>query len=385
MDLSDEQNKAMKAVLSWINNKKEKEQIFIFGGIAGSGKTTCINYIKNELNMRTIEMVYTGMASLVLKQNGNPNAKTIHSTIYNTRKGADGKPIHMIKKKEEMEDIDMFIVDECSMINESMFNDILSFKKKVLFVGDHKQLPPIKGNGILTHPDVELNECHRVALENPLTWLSQEIRMGRFALKNQVIGNEIVIINQENLELARKVDQIITTTHKNRIRFNAMYRKYLGFDDMPRVDDRVVCKKNDWSNLSFSGLLKTDVALVNGMSGTIEKIERNGHQDFWDTYNKHHSIAISNIDFKPNLDINTYKGIESDYASLLHDRKQSYKFDTRDMNFFEYAYALSLYSCQGSQYGSVYYHHKPFGAVEVRASMLYTGVTRAKNKLVLQY
>jgi len=386
MILSDEQNKAIKEVLDWIKIPINTKQVFVFGGVSGSGKSSCIKYIKNELNLNTVEMVYTGQASLRMKELGNKDAKTIHSTIYNTVLDAEGKPRFTLKTREELGDIDLFIVDECSMINHKIFNDIISFKKKVLFVGDHKQLPPVKGNTILNNCDVQLNKCFRVALENPITWLSAMVRRGKFLLKPQLIGKEIMITKEDNIDAMVRADRVITTTHKKRIDINNIMRGKLNKNkNFPEVGDRVVCKKNMWKTKSFSPLLKDTTSLVNGMTGTI--LENN------DRYTKTYSnidgsfknIQILNLDFKPDLNIETFKGLEVDWESLLENRKQSYKLDTKELNFFEYAYCLSLYSVQGSQYNNVYYDHVPFGSMETRKAMLYTAVTRAKEKLILKY
>jgi len=62
MNLSDEQNKAIKKILNWISNVNVKtKQIMTLAGVSGSGKSTLIQYIKNELDIKTMEMVYTGI------------------------------------------------------------------------------------------------------------------------------------------------------------------------------------------------------------------------------------------------------------------------------------------------------------------------------------
>lgn len=389
MILSDEQSTALTLITDWIKTPIETKQIFILGGIAGSGKSSLLRYIQNETNLKAVSMVYTGQASLRMREVGITDAKTIHSTIFNTRKDADGNPIFTLKTLDELEEdtgkFDYFIVDECSMIDEKMFMNILSFKKKVLFVGDYEQLPPITGNAILDACDYRLTKCHRTALDNPIIWLSDKIRNGKFRLSNKTLGKTVLITNKEDVELMQRADQVISSQHKHRIRINDMLRRLDNKDEELVVGDKVVCKKNNWKFKSYSPLLKDNISLVNGMIGTIEEIHGNDVATFYDMYKNQHKIPTIKFDFKPQLDINTYNTVEADYSSLLNDRKQGYKFDTKELHFFEYAYCLSLYGCQGSEFKKVYYQHKPFGSVDIRKKQLYTAVTRSKEKLILQY
>jgi exodeoxyribonuclease V len=74
----------------------------------------------------------------------------------------------------------LIIVDECSMVDEDLGRDLLSFGKPVLVLGDPAQLPPVRGGGFFTnhHPDVMLTEVHRQALDSPIIQLSMRVREG---------------------------------------------------------------------------------------------------------------------------------------------------------------------------------------------------------------
>ena len=64
---------------------------------------------------------------------------------------------------------DLIVIDECSMVDEELGRDLLSFGKPVLVLGDPAQLPPVKGGGFFTEaePDVMLTEVHRQAQRQP--------------------------------------------------------------------------------------------------------------------------------------------------------------------------------------------------------------------------
>src|SRR5687768_12475067 len=95
MDLSSDQEKALKAVLEWYKKDKSSMQFVTLGGYAGTGKTTLIALIRKELEkidkkLKVGFASYTGKASRVLKNKLNDQSSiykqdtvgTIHSLIY---------------------------------------------------------------------------------------------------------------------------------------------------------------------------------------------------------------------------------------------------------------------------------------------------------------
>jgi ATP-dependent exoDNAse (exonuclease V) alpha subunit len=84
------------------------------------------------------------------------------------------------KDVDELADVALFVIDECSMVDEEIGKDLLSFGVPVLVLGDPAQLPPVKGGGFFTEadPDVMLTEIHRQAAENPIVRMATTIREG---------------------------------------------------------------------------------------------------------------------------------------------------------------------------------------------------------------
>ncbi len=65
----------------------------------------------------------------------------------------------------------LVVIDECSMVDADLGNDLLSFGVPVLVLGDPAQLPPLRGGGFFTEaePDVMLTEVHRQAEGDPMS------------------------------------------------------------------------------------------------------------------------------------------------------------------------------------------------------------------------
>lgn len=161
--------------------------IFILKGYAGTGKTTLINYICNDLSDNKVQssvMAPTGRAAKVISDKIEGDAYTIHKSIYSLDKliefNSDLSSSNSFKYffglKYNDDSINaVYIIDESSMISnnfsESLFfrfgsgyllNDIIKytqienkrFNRKIIFLGDTAQLPPI---GMEYSPALDIN------------------------------------------------------------------------------------------------------------------------------------------------------------------------------------------------------------------------------------
>lgn len=170
MILTKQQQKVLDSVKEFLNSNLP---VFILKGYAGTGKTTMISYIIEEVTKHDkvpILMAPTGRAARVLGTKTRREANTIHRCIYEldtieTKEGSDDiRYIFPLKDVEDTAKDRICIVDESSMIgtrevhNElfefgsgSLLNDLLSFVAphrggKVIFIGDPMQLPPVGDN-----------------------------------------------------------------------------------------------------------------------------------------------------------------------------------------------------------------------------------------------
>jgi ATP-dependent exoDNAse (exonuclease V) alpha subunit len=136
------------------------EELFVLKGYAGTGKTTVISTIVNQLknvNQKYLLLAPTGRAAKVISNYSQKPAFTIHKKIYFPKKSSGGGVSFTLQPNKFTNTI--FIVDEASMIsdtnqesnlyeNGSLLDDLLSYVDsgkncKVIFVGDTAQLPPV--------------------------------------------------------------------------------------------------------------------------------------------------------------------------------------------------------------------------------------------------
>jgi exodeoxyribonuclease V len=77
-----------------------------------------------------------------MRANGCPGATTIHRLIYFPYEDEDGELRFALKEEEsEAWDASLIVLDECSMVNEEVAKDLLSFERPILVMGDPAQLP----------------------------------------------------------------------------------------------------------------------------------------------------------------------------------------------------------------------------------------------------
>ena len=120
----------------------------------------------------------------MLRSKGCKGARTIHSLIYRPREAEaeseDSSPTFVLNEDSAAARASLIIIDECSMVDEELGRDLLSFGKQVLVLGDPAQLPPVRGGGFFTdaEPDVMLTEVHRQAADNPIIRMSMTVREG---------------------------------------------------------------------------------------------------------------------------------------------------------------------------------------------------------------
>jgi ATP-dependent exoDNAse (exonuclease V) alpha subunit len=136
------------------------DEVFVLKGYAGTGKTTIISTVINNLeaiNMKCVLLAPTGRAAKVISNYSGKPAYTIHKRIYFPKKSKGGGVSFTLQQNKFKNTI--FIVDESSMIsdasqdsklyvNGSLLDDLFFYVEagnncRLLLIGDTAQLPPV--------------------------------------------------------------------------------------------------------------------------------------------------------------------------------------------------------------------------------------------------
>ena len=155
LELTDDQEKALKAVYKWtkLNIHVDGDDAFFnLYGAAGTGKTTVVKEILKILPGRVCVAAPTHKAKDVIAEMTNKPGLTLHSLLglrpnVNIESYNPNNPQYATMAEEKITSFDIIIIDECSMVNRALTRELLKkasqYKRRIIFVGDAYQLPPI--------------------------------------------------------------------------------------------------------------------------------------------------------------------------------------------------------------------------------------------------
>jgi exodeoxyribonuclease-5 len=234
--LTDHQGDAVRAVTARLRGAYPEPLTYI-GGYAGTGKSTILPFILEELGFDPQTVAFcapTGKAAKVMRKKlaaqryPNSIATTIHSAIYRAKpapvgqleaelfehqelrqqalaEGGDPQTLDRLTRairrlEADLENLyaedkfnfqlnvdspislaSVIVVDEASMVGQGMTDDLMSFGVPIIAMGDPGQLPPVQDKPGLTkgRADFFLTEIHRQAADNPIIQLATLARQGK--------------------------------------------------------------------------------------------------------------------------------------------------------------------------------------------------------------
>lgn len=412
-ELTFDQENAKNLIAEWFTNTQD--QVFVLSGYAGTGKTFLIDYIVRNVLMLKIgtEAVFvspTGKAAANLVRNGTV-AGTVHSLIY-MRDEEDfdvdengeiiqKEELSFIKREKIDEKIRLIIIDEASMINETVLNDLLSFHVKCLFCGDGAQLPPVNGVcTLLQRPHYTMTEIVRQAADNPIIQVATMAREGE-TIPYGNYGDTVCVVRKNALSQAErkrlflKADQIICGRNNTRLALNREVRKYKGIADdeiLPTEEEKVICTLNDWEKPLDKS---KQFYLVNGIIGRARDIKTG----FDNLATMEFQADFLDVGVKVPFDTGVFE--DGKYRHLYSERAATLSDGTvvHEANFallhklrvvseepicrFEFAYAITCHKAQGSEFDFVIVFDESWAFGEEKNRWLYTAITRAKEKLLI--
>lgn len=343
----------------------DTENGLTIGGYAGTGKTVLIKSIVEGMAQQgkyIAVAAFTGKAVSVLRRKGVYRAQTLHSLMYKPDK-VNGQ---LVFTKVISLECDGVIVDEASMINTSLYEDLLSFHIPLVFVGDHGQLEPIGDNPrIMERPDIKLEKIHRQAEGSAILWLAHLFREGKRPNWGTVTTPEIRTARRnEALLSCHRFDAVLCGFNKTRVAINARVRKNLGLDGDLTAGERLICLKNNRSGFFNGQMFK--VTTVHGKKNAFLGPPFGSPECF--------EVDIENDDGTARKNVLVW------LAPSDADLKD---FPTRsEVVVCDYGYALTVHKSQGSEFEKVLVIEEIWREKWDEKRWKYTAVTRASKELV---
>jgi len=367
MNFTDRQKDSLKYVDKWFyeykTTRKPTKQIYRVFGWAGTGKSTLARHFAENIDGDVAFGSFTGKAALVMRQNGCEGARTIHSMIYIADENSKtGQVTYRLNKQSFLTEVALIVIDECSMVDEELARDLMSFGKPILVLGDPGQLPPVKGTGYFTQaePDIMLTEIHRQAKDNPIIHIATMLRNQQMP-KIGTYGDSVITNKLLTSDLL-DADQVLVGRNATRQTFNSKIRKLKGFDpESPEVGDKLICLQND-----------KDLGIFNGGMFDVKQIL------------KANSAKTQFLNMR-------LQSQDEDRLPFLSRVHKSFFFDDvptphwktlKGSQQFDYGYSITTHRAQGSQWGDVFVMgNEAYCFRDDRWKWLYTSVTRAQEKI----
>ena len=362
-------NYQKEAIKTFFNEKLS----MIIGG-PGSGKTTlikCLVEIFKEffVYQNIIVVAPTGRAAKRISEISNVESKTIHSLLRwnkedNTFTNNINNPILY----------DCLIIDEFSMVDSSLFASLLKacgYVKKICIIGDDRQLPSIRQGNVLSDlinsnkfKITYLKENHRQKQGSDIISLANDIvnNSVNFDLyKNDISFVDIRNVNENDIISMIKKD--INIGHESMESFeilSPMYKGTYGIDNLNAILQNAFNPKR-------KELKEKKVGLVTFREN--DKILELKNRPSDDVYNG----DVGVLD-----EINE----EEKYLLVKYGNVDVF-YNFNDLSDITLAYALSVHKAQGSEYSYVYFIFDQSQSHMLYKKLIYTAISRARNKLVL--
>jgi exodeoxyribonuclease-5 len=412
MPLTIEQERAANSIMDWLaeTNKTPFLELgdswmFVLQGYAGTGKTHLMGELIQRLQVKFHCVAPTGKAASVLmgKLNGI-EVITMHRLLYQPADSDvfqlrlmiekyKSNPTEELGKQIEEEKAklkskgpgfsskaessvtpgELVIVDEASMVDTRLRDDLRATGCRALFVGDPGQLPPVGSSSwFIDHePDAMLEEIQRQALDNPIIRLSMEIRSGFVKPRDWRRREGCGIFTKDEIPYEEwlKSDQVITGSNSSRHKVNRYFRKQLGYSEagpLPIAGEKLICLKNEY---------KREPQFINGTQftsrGNCVQTPDDKECAWLDIH--YEGIHLDGVQFYPYHCLSTYD-------DKLVDLPREFRKGLMELDF---AYCITVHKSQGSEWDHVIIADDQMkkSDVKFRRQWLYTAVTRAKKTL----
>lgn len=382
--LSEEQ---VQAIETCLNNS-----ISVITGGPGTGKTTiikCIIDILEDMKKEYVLCAPTGRAAKRITQTTGKDAKTLHRLLEITK--VDDKDSDMFLDYEvKTIEADVVIVDESSMIDSLMMNNLLKAIKlstQVIMVGDVNQLPSVGPGSVLK--DIIASDAVNVV------YLTQIYRQ---SAQSDIVVNAHKVNNGEYPEFKMKdTDLFFVKTNTiedtlSEISSLISYRleTFAKFDILKDLQVLTPMKKTELGTHHLNGVIQT---ILNPKSSTKSEKDFNGKtfrvgdkvMQIVNNYDKKFSINGEHFDGIYNGDIGYIQEIDkvNEKMSVIFDEEKLVDYDFEELDQLELAYAVTIHKSQGSEFDYVVLPLLAGYPKLFTRNLLYTAMTRAKKMLVI--
>ena len=348
-------------------------KVMVLTGGPGTGKTTTTQGIIAALKkagLRVLLAAPTGRAAKRMSEATGMEAKTIHRLLeYNPQDGYK-------RNDENPLEGDALIVDECSMIDILLMNNLLKavpVGMRLVFVGDIDQLPSVGAGNVLRDiidsqriPVVRLVRIFRQAQKSRIVMNAHTINQGRFPDTSNGRDTDFFFMREDDPE--RAAETIVRLVKE---RLPRAYR-----ESPDRIQVLTPMQRG------VVGAANLNLLLQQALNPSGPSLGRGGY-----TYRQGDRVMqLCNNYAKDvfNGDLGYIREVDTEERTLKVDFDGKWiEYDITELDELTLAYATTIHKAQGSEYPIVVMPVLMTHFVMLQRNLIYTGITRAKKICVL--
>lgn len=348
-------------------------KVMVLTGGPGTGKTTTTKGIiaaLKTMGLRVLLAAPTGRAAKRLSEATGLEAKTIHRLLaFNPKDGYQRNDEHPLEG-------DALIVDECSMIDIILMNQLLKavpLTMRLVLVGDIDQLPSVGAGKVLQDlidsqvvPVIRLTRIFRQAQLSRIVMNAHAINRGQFPDISNNAQSDFFFINMDEPEA---VADTIVTLVKERLP-NAYHQPINHIQVLTPMQRGVV------------GAANLNMALQQALNPTNVHLNRGGY-----TFRQGDRVMQLHNDYDKDVfngDMGYIRRVDTEDRTLQVDFDgRLVTYDVTELDELTLAYATTIHKAQGSEYPIVVMPVLMTHYVMLQRNLIYTGITRAKSICVL--
>ena len=348
-------------------------KVMVLTGGPGTGKTTTTQGIiaaLKSMGLRILLAAPTGRASKRMSEATGMEAKTIHRLLeYNPKDGYK-------RNDENPLEGDALIVDECSMIDIVLMNNLMKAiptSMRLVLVGDIDQLPSVGAGNVLRDiidseriPVIRLTRIFRQAQSSRIVMSAHAINQGRFPDTSNGKETDFFFMQMEEPEM---VAENIVKLVKERLP-KAYKQPISNIQVLTPMQRGVVGASN--LNISLQAALNpSQLALNRGgysfkLNDRVMQLRNNYDKEVF------------------NGDLGYVSQVNMEDRTLQVDFDGKYvEYEVSELDELTLAYATTIHKSQGSEYPIVVMPVLMTHYVMLQRNLIYTGITRAKKICVL--
>ncbi len=348
-------------------------KVMVLTGGPGTGKTTTTQGIIAALKkagLRVLLAAPTGRAAKRMSEATGMEAKTIHRLLeYNPQDGYK-------RNDENPLEGDALIVDECSMIDILLMNNLLKavpVGMRLVFVGDIDQLPSVGAGNVLRDiidsqriPVVRLVRIFRQAQKSRIVMNAHAINQGRFPDTNNGRDTDFFFMREDDPE--RAAETIVRLVKE---RLPRAYR-----ESPDRIQVLTPMQRG------VVGAANLNLLLQQALNPSGPSLNRGGY-----TYRQGDRVMQQRNNYDKDVfngDLGYIREVDTEERTLKVDFDGKWvEYDVTELDELTLAYATTIHKAQGSEYPIVVMPVLMTHFVMLQRNLIYTGITRAKKICVL--